>query len=230
MADEPVAAEAPEESGTPEEAAVQDAPAQEQTAPDTIDWKQRYEDLRPEADRRQSTLADLEGHNGPQRQAEALRRFGVELQEEEEEEDPYADLADPAEQALQRTEMLEQQLAQRDEAAQEAEFERLESEYIDKTVGELEAKEGIELSEKEYATVVNNALANRLEDDRPDLEGAFADLKEIQSAARDRYLNSKKAPKAPVGTAGEDKLDTKNPEELRKHAAEIMEAEGFGDE
>jgi hypothetical protein len=231
MADEPAAAPADaQDTPTPDapEAPTQDTPeADQQTAPST-DWEQRYNSLRPEFDRTNQLVAAARGDHGPEAQAEALRQFGIELQQEEEaQQDPYdSEFADPAEQALQKAEALEQLLAERDEQAEVQRFDQLEEEYIAATISELEAQEGLNLSEKEKKLVRNNALANRLQDDRPDLEGAFADLKDIQSAARDRYLKSKKtAALAPIGTAGEDKIDLRDPEARQKKMAEIIAAE-----
>lgn len=220
--DEPAVAPV-EEQDTPAvdtaAAPTEDTP-QAETAPET-DWKQRYEDLRPEFDRRNELLSAAQGLHGPEAQAEALRQFGVEL-EQEEAESLDNDFADP----MEEIQKIKEQLAQRDESAKAEEFNRLEAEYIDKTVEELEAKHGIELSDKAYDTVVNNALAHRLNDDRPDIEGAFSTLLALQDEARKSHVESKKnAPKAPVGAPGEEKIDLRDPEARRKYMAEIIEAE-----
>lgn len=229
MPDEAVVA--PEDSGTPTDAAVPDAPAPEstdsQTAPDNIDWKQRYEDLRPEADQRASILADIRGQNGPERQAQVLREQAQIELEAEEEEAPDDDYLDPGEAALQRTEALEQRLAEQQQQSEAAEFDRLEDQYITKTIKDLEGEHGVTLSDKEKRFVKNDALANRLQDDRPDLEGAMETLIEFKKAERNAVVNGKKdAPMAPVGTAGEDKLDLSDDETRQKYMAEVFESEG----
>lgn len=232
MPDEAVVA--PDESGTPTDAAVPDAPAPESTdsptAPDNIDWKQRYEDLRPEADQRASILADIRGQNGPERQAQVLREQAqIELEAEEEEEPD--DYLDPGEAALQRTEALERRLEEREQQAEAAEFDRLEDQYITTTIKNLEGEHSVTLSDKEKRFVRNDALANRLQDDRPDLEGAIEALIEFKKAERNAVVNGKKdAPMAPVGTAGEDKLDLSDDETRQKYMAEVFESEGGFDQ
>lgn len=197
------------------------APAPESTEDSTpaVDWEKRYNDQRSEFDRRGSLLAAAEGRQGPEAQAEALRQLGVEVEMEEptEEEDTYVD---PDE----RIDRLEQQLAERAQAEEQEQFHQLETEYIDKTLKGIEQENGVNLSDREVKIITNNALANRLEDGRPDLQGAFDDLKEIKSAARDEYLASKKTAKAPVGTAGEETIDLSDPEAKRKWMAEDLAA------
>lgn len=230
MADEPVVA--PAEQDTPEveaASAVQETPAQEQQAPQT-DWEKRYNDLRPEFDRSNQMLAAARGDHGPEAQAEALRQFGIELEQDEPDyvEDEFAD---PMEEVRRLREEITQKEAAQQEAAEAAEFDKLENEYISKTTEELEKQHGIKLTEKEKRIVRNDALANRLDDDRPDLEGAFADLIEVHNEAVNRRVNAKtNAPKAPVGTAGEDKLDLSDDETRQKFMAEVFEAEGGFDE
>lgn len=225
MADEPVAA--PEPQDTPPAAPAEGTPAPEPTgspdnSPDT-DWEQRYNDLRPEFDRRNQLLAAARGEYGPQVRAEALDELGVELADEPD-DDPEFDqeFPDPVEEVQSLREEIEAERTER----KERELAQMEDEYIEDTVEEIEAKEGVELSEKEFRTIVNNALANRLEGGRPDLEGAFADLKEIQGAARDRIRDSKRSSaQPPVGTPGEDKIDLSDDEARLKYMTEVYEAE-----
>lgn len=226
--------ETPETTGTsqsdatPETGApvVQDNNTQED-APD-IDWKQRYEDLRPEADRRASLLADFEGRNGPERQAQALATYAqIELEQEEaaavaDEDDESFDYTDPSDEVAQ----LREEIAQEREQQQEAEFQQLEADYIESTVEGLEQQHNTQLSDREYELVVNYALANRdSHDGKPDLDGGFVALKEAQDAARQRYLESKNsAALAPTGTAGDRKVNLRSKEDRVKLATEAFEA------
>lgn len=199
----------PKKSGSPE---------------DDIDWKKRYEDLRPEADRRASTIADLEGKNGPERQAEALRQFNVELEadDDDDELDDDPELRDP----LEEVDEIREELANRDEDAKAAEFDQLERKYVEETVEKLESDRDVELGDDEYGWVVTHALMHRDEESgRPDLEGGFEQLKKLQDQARDGYRESKRAVPPPLGTEGEQKVDLKDPEARRKYMAEVYEAE-----
>jgi hypothetical protein len=228
MADEPVAAPLATEDtpAAPEAPVSTDTPTPE--SPEVIDYKQRYEDLRPEFDRRNELLADIEGRNGPDRQARALQEHArIELEDEEAqaelEDDEFELPPDPGEEIAQ----IRQELAERDEASEQAEFNDLEDRYIEATLGDLEGKENLKLTDDEKALVRNYGLNNRDEfDGKPDLEGGFAALKASLEADRKRYMESKRnAVLAPVGTEGEQKINTRDPEARRKAMADIYEAE-----
>lgn len=227
MPDEAVVPEAPE-TGTPPEpkATPPEAPAEGQTdSPDNIDWKARYEDLRPEADRRASLLADIEGRNGPERQTQALAEHArIELAEEEAEEpEEEFDLPpDPSEEI----EAIKKQLAERDEAAEAAEFDQLEQDYTERTVSSLEESENMKLSDEGYELIVNYGLSHRdPHDGKPDFEGGFKALKAEREAASAAYSRSKdEAALAPVGSKGEQKVDLSDKEARQKLATEAYEA------
>lgn len=228
MADEPAASEAPE-TGTPPEpnAAPPEAPAEGQPeSPDNIDWKQRYEDLRPEADRRASLLADIEGRNGRERQTQALAEHArIELAEEEAEE-PEEDEFDLPPDPSEEIEAIKQQLAERDEVAEAAEFDQLEQDYTERTVESLEESENVKLSDEGYELIVNYGLSHRdPHDGKPDFEGGFKALKAEREAASAAYSRSKdEAALAPVGAKGEQKVDLSNKEARQKLATEAYEA------
>ena len=225
MADEPTQAPETETQDTPTNDAAstqQETPAPESTEDSTpvTDWEQRYNSLRPEYDRSNQLLAAARGEHGPEAQAQALQQFGVELDSEEEQEPENDEWVDPDD----RIDRLEQQLAERQQREEEAEFERLESDFIDQTLSKIQEDENVTLSKQERKFVETNALANRLDNGEPNLQGAFDDLKGIKSAARDEYRSSKTAPKAPVGTAGEDTIDSSDKEARNKWMAEDLAA------
>lgn len=231
MPEEAAVPEAPENKGTPPEtpAAPPEAPAEGQPeSPEEVDWKQRYEDLRPEADRRGTLLADIEGRNGPERQAQALSEHAqIELGEEEVEE-PEEEFDLPPD-PLDEIEAIKRNLAERDEAAQADEIDQLETEYTERTVEELEGKENLKLSEEEYELVVNYGLVHRdPHDGKPDFEGGFKALKAAEEATKKRiaeYAASKDgATLAPVGAAGEAKIDLRDKEARQKLGQEVFEA------
>lgn len=220
------------ETGTPlspPETPDTGAPTEASSESPEIDWKQRYEDLRPEADRRQSVLSDIEGRNGPDRQAAALAEVArIELEEAqaEEPEDEYDfDLPpDPNE----RLDALERERAEERAEQQDAEFNRLEGQYLESTVGKLEDEANIRLSDEQYAFVVNNALANRdPHDGKPDIDGSFAQFKAMMDSAGESWAQTKDTHIAPGGIPGEPKI---TPEQLRdkdkrqKLGTEIYEA------
>lgn len=219
-----------EEQETPSSAAVEETKPAEEAPAATDNWEQRYNDLRPEFDRRNALLTAAEGQQGPEAQAQALRQLGVEVEmaeEQQEEDDPFED---PTERLEKRLEAQEQKFAQREEAENQAHFEQLEANYITSTLGEIAGNEGVKLSDTEKKIIKNNALANRLEDGRPDLQGAFDDLKGIKSAAAEEYRASKDTPVPPIGSAGEDKLDLRDPKAKRDFIQRDFEARQAADE
>jgi hypothetical protein len=228
--------EAPEnDTGTPTPAAPDTgAPAEPEggspDSPDSTDWKQRYEDLRPEADRRQTELDDLDGRNGPERQRAAFERRGISLEDQEgadefddDELDEFDDLPDPDE----RVEQLDQRLTQREEAEEQARFQALEQDYIEETVESLEEEFDLseQLTDHEYDLVVNYALSNRdPQDGKPDLKGGMEALIESQKAAQKRYGKSKQdADLPPPGAEGEPKIDMRDPEARKKVGREAFQ-------
>jgi len=231
MADEPTVAPAEEQQETPDPAASEttETPAPTES-PDSDPFEKRYNDLRSEFDRRNEVLAAAEGRYGPERQAEALGQFGVELAGEEDEdyeEEFDDDYPDPSEEVRALREEIEQERAER----KERELDELEDRYIKQTIGELEKEHSFKLSEKEKRIVRSDAVANRLDDDRPNLEEAFADLKEAKETAREEYRESKRnpSPPPPTGSPGEDKIDLSDDETRQKYMAEVVDAEGgFG--
>lgn len=216
----------PESQETPINAAPEEGKPAEEAPAATDNWEQRYNDLRPEFDRRNALLTAAEGQQGPEAQAQALRQLGIEVQEEEAEEETEPNWVDPD----QRIDQLEARLTQREEAEQQAHFAQLEDQYIKSTLGEIEGKENSKLSEAETRVVRNAALANRLEDGRPDLQGAFDDLKGIKSAAAEEYRASKNTPTPPLGSVGEEKFDPRDPKSRRAFIQKDFEARQAADQ
>lgn len=210
--------ETPQDTST--EAAVEETKPADDVTPSTDNWEQRYNDLRPEFDRRNALLTAAEGHQGPEAQAQALRQLGVEVDFEEEEE-PEEDetWVDPDE----RFDRLEKRLAERDEEAEAADFAAREEAWLDNALTEVEAKEGLKLSQAETKIVLDIALANRNpQNGEPNVQGAVEALKESWTERQANYRASKKSPAAPVGSTGEAKVDFSNDKERRKFMAEDL--------
>jgi hypothetical protein len=224
--------EAPESTGTPQES---------QTTPDTgapvaedsqavtpdVNWQQRYEDLRPEADRRANVLNDIQGLNGPERQAQALAEYAnVEIasddpEPDDEQFDPY-NVPDPSAEVQALRDEIEQDRL----AAEVAQLEAQEDAFIDDTVANLEQEGGVQLSNDQYDLLYSYALAHRdPTNQRPDIEGAFNAVKGLGDAAVRNYTNAKSgAVQPPVGTSGEPKIDPRNKAERIKAATAAYEA------
>lgn len=223
----PEAEQAPEEvQDTP----INDAePGESGAAPEStdskpaVDYQQRYESLVPEYTKGQQLLAAARGDHGPEAQMDALQRLGVEVQAEEEGEEEVDPFDDPYDNRIGK---IEQELASRTEREEQTRFQKLERDYIDQTVGDLEKNLEIKLTAKEKRFVESDALANRLDDGRPNLEEAVKSVKELRDEARDGYIATKKSIKPPVGSAGEEKVDFSkmSPDEKEQWMAQDVEA------
>lgn len=226
MPDEAIATAPVEDSpSTPEAPAPPDSPTTDSPeVPDGYVQEKRLTDTQAELTRKSEVLADIEGRNGPERQQAALSEHArIELEAEEEEEDDDFDLPpDPNEEIAK----IRQEMAERDEASQEAEFNQLEQQYCESTVEGLEGSEKFKLSDEEYDFVVNRALANRDDHDgKPDLEGSF---KAFQRSVLDRskgiFDSRDEVVMPPVGTEGEQKIDLRDKEARQEYATKAYEA------
>lgn len=215
MPDEAI--EAPVNQDAPPATSEEGAPA-EPESPDSqpaVDYEKRYNDLRTEFDRRGSLLdaklqqeAAARGDFGPEAQVEALQKFGVQaqLEAEEEEDDPFEDPYDK------RLGNVEQRLAAKEQAEQEAEATATEQRLVKDALKGFESEGNVTLSDRDKKIIENNALVNRwqfqsVDDLNAALKGAYDDLMAVKGEARDGYIASKKSIKPPVGSAGEEKVD-----------------------
>jgi hypothetical protein len=198
-----------------EETAEQDAASTEETpAQDTPDYEQRYNDLRPEFDRKSQTLSEYEqfiGHlRDPETQAEALQALGLQLEEDEEQDDEEWD--DPEERLEAELEGVKEYLAEQQQAQQFAEYQEREVDYVDDAITELEDEESIELSDKELGAVVRLADTLRDEDGWPDVKAAWEMLGGVSETQRERYIKSKRSPQVQSGASPskQENLDDKD--------------------
>jgi hypothetical protein len=202
--------QAPEE--TPDTPQAEDTPSEPE-----VDYAKRYDDLRSEFDRRNAALA---GQLGPEAQAEAFRQYGLELAEDDaaEDEDEYLD---PDE----RINRLEEALKERDEIAEQQDFERRENAWIQQQRDKAEKDEDRKFASEEWDFIESFALGHRFDDGQPDIEGGIERLKAVYSAHQKRLVDSKKnAPKPPSGVPGDEKLDTSTPEGRRQAIEQVASA------
>ncbi len=205
MADEPTVAPDIQDTPNPEVPVSPDTPNPEST--DNIDYKQRYEALRPEFDQRNQFHAAIEGRHGADAQAEALRSIGIEIDFEDPDPvpDDFFNEPDPSEEVAQlRREMQEAQSAQA-----EAQAEAAEAQYIQQQVENLEAQANMKLTDEEYELVVNYGVNHLLIPMMPDLEGALNHLRAAEQAMQENeYCSRKTAIQVPTGSTGVRKSTT----------------------
>lgn len=209
----------------------QEAPATE--APADTDYEKRYNDMRSEFDRRGSELSNyrfqdeaLRGEHGPEQQALAFQRAGVEVQqaEEEAEEDPFED---PYEK---RIGTLEQRLEAKEEAEEQAQADATEAQLVKEGLTDLEKEGTVKLTEIDKEIIKNDALINRfnfrsIDDLNAALKNSYDRLVAVKKGSQEEYRTSKNNVQLPpVGSAGEEKLDTRNPEQRRAFMLKDFEA------
>jgi transcriptional regulator with XRE-family HTH domain len=194
--------------GTPENAGTaQEAPG---TPAEVVDYQKRYDDMRPEFDRRGSRVAELERYeqsvndlksDDADTRARAAQALGLPFEfVDETPEDPYTD---PSEQLTARLEALEQQLQQQAQQGQQAQQIAQIEQHVEK---ELTALDGLDESDREW--IVNTAVAMPpTADGMPDIKGAHEKFTAWETARQQKWAQTKKAPRiGQVGTAGTQAL------------------------
>ena len=215
--------EAPEEASGPETQAPAEETSTEESTPQS-DYESRYNDLRPQYDRTMSEKQQLETliQAAQQGDPQALEALGLEMVEDDADLEDDDEYIDPDE----RIARLENQLAERDQMTQ-AERDQAEAlDWLAENLDALEQKEGTQLSDDEMEFVVEHATRNLGENDMPDLEASYKALRKVQEDYQKSYVESKKAPRVPAGTAGTEKLDLSTDEKRQAAMAAIMDAEG----
>ena len=233
MAEEAPAVEQDTPDASVEEAQTDDAAPADAEAPDAEDtpqenWEKRYQDLQPEYTRATQEAAQLRAvyeaarnPNHPQHK-DALDALGLEVEAGDEDETEYLD---ETEELRRELEALKGRFSEQDEQAQQAAFHQAEAEFLDNRISELEKKEGREFTDHETALLVAAAVADRADDGEPQVEAAFEALKHVLDEGRERYLESKKAPRAPgQGASASQKLDFSNEEAVLERAAAAAQA------
>jgi hypothetical protein len=180
--------------------------------------------LRPEFDRNQQRLSNYEqlvDHlQDPEHQAEALEALGLQLADEEDDEYDWDDENDPDERVDRIESYLEQEAELRAMAAQE-------DAMLDAVEDRVEAlqKEHGDFSDEELETIFGIAEANPDDDGIPDVKYAYELLTKVSDARREKYLESKKGTKPPVGQAAGDNVDLDDEDGRVKALADMLEAE-----
>lgn len=216
--DDPGADEATQE--TPEAGDAAEQPPAEQP---TVDWdsddnpyKQRFSELRPAYDRAHNQLAQLEN---PESQAEALRRFyGIELEDADELDQPDPD--EPVTKA-EWSAWLHAQQAQAQAEQQSAQMLDSDTDFAKAELDRL----GINEDDPILDALLPLAMNNRDEQGRLGLDAAHKMLDGVLEARHKAYIQSKRAPRVPTGTAGTDKVNLADDDERQAQMAQILAAE-----
>lgn len=178
---------------TPAPEETQETPIQETETPveDTspspvVDYEQRYNNLRPDYDRKSQRLAELE----TEREQWLEDQQGQDEYEDDDYVDPYND----------RLDRLETLYAQREQETLQWQAEEQETAYVNNEIGRLETEQSEEFTDEEWETIGILSERYRREDGSPDVDRAFEHLfGKIVKPRREKYVSTKKAPKVQSG-------------------------------
>jgi hypothetical protein len=223
----PAEPEAPE-SAAPPEGLPAESESTDADAPETTDYRKRFEDLQPQLTQAQQQNAEFNRLVEAARQGntEALDALGIPYEAGEDDDE----FLDPDEQLRREFEELKNEHLTAKQQAEQTRLEDQEAEYIAGQIDSLEKKAGIELDDEAVDFVIDRARSNRGQDGRPEVEAAFKGFTSVLDTHQERYLKSKNdAPKAPVGGPGEEKFDPANDDERLKALSRAFEAEEGSD-
>lgn len=205
MADQQVPAT---EQETPAAAGPEGSGAAEQAE---VDWQKRYSDLQPEYTRSTQLVREMEDRErwyqlaltseDADTRRQAVEALGYSLEEEEEASSETAEYEDPYVALLARQERVEQQLAERNQADQEARENALIKAHTDER---LAALEGLDSEDQDWvlAYAINALPAVRDPDvpvPLPDIAGAFEAFTNRETERQKRWAQTKRAPYVPPG-------------------------------
>jgi len=231
MSEQAPVEETPETPAEPA-VAVDEQPEAEAPQPEA-DFRKRYEDLRPEFDRKSQALSQYEQlveglqSDDPDTRASAAQALGLEFVDPDEVEDPDDDV-DPSDRRLTA---LEQRIAEREqreaETAQQAEEAVLIEQAEQSIERELDAIGGLDADQREW--IVNQSLLLApTEQGFPDIPAAHVKYQAFISAEKKRWAQSKQgAVVSPVGTSATQAPDLDDPEQrvawMTQRAAELAD-------
>jgi hypothetical protein len=211
----PDEAQAPEIPDTP----IEEAP-QGDTPPPVVDYETRYNNLRPEFDRKSQQLREYE---------ERLAAYEQSQQPEPEYDDDEYDYEDTV--ARQEIAQLKALLAQRDQETQtKLEAER-EAAFINTEIKLLEKEQEEQFSDDEWNTIGIIAERFRNEEGEPDIARAYEQLfGKIVKPRREKYVSTKKASRPRSGSPAAQSIDLDDRDTRRDYMTQkLMELEGDND-
>lgn len=216
--------EAPESQDTPsqvEESAPEEGTPEESTEqPESDPFEKRYNDLRPEYDRKSQTLSQYEEFfqalSDPETQAEALQAIGLELEGDEESDEEGFDYDDDPDE---RIEQIEAYLAEQEEAAQEEAVLDEAEEHVAETLSELDPDDSFS---DDYVDLLISA-APEDDDGFPDVKAAHEQFQREFETQREKWVESKRrAPQVGSGSSPSHQPDLDNAEQRRDYIAQRL--------
>lgn len=186
----------------------QEVPAQQDTPDEVVNYRERYESLRPEFDRKSQAYAEAQSIlQDPEKLAAYWQEQGYGADEEDDdtfqEEAVDSHTYQELQQLRQETAALKEWRAQQEQAASQ----QSEIAFIDEQLASVENEHG-EISDKAAEWIGNRSLVQRDEQGRPDVAKAFEEFRSILEEDRQKYVKTKKVPSRPgSGAAAVEQVD-----------------------
>lgn len=176
-------------------------------------FSQKTQTLAEERQQLREAQEVYEALQDPDKQADALRRLGIELEDddyEDEVEDPYEA----------RIAALEQRYQQSQESAQQQQLEQAEHAFVVDGLQKLQQKTGREFTDEELDTLGHLSTALRDTEGFPDVDAAYERIyATVLPNERKRWEGQKDAPQAPQGSASSEVPDLDTPQGRAAHIA-----------
>jgi hypothetical protein len=203
----------------PEEARAAYDSAYKQMQADYTRKTQEVADQRREAEEAQELISALQD---PQYRDAALQVLGIQPQAEDDQADEFEDYLSEDE----RLDRIEQYLEGQQAQQQDSEIEQLENQYLDQEFAKLEKSIARDLTDDEAELLFVTATHPTFRDSNglPDVQAAYDRVKQLEQGAQQRYVESKKAPRAPMGSAGSKQIDLNDDEARTEVLAQMIEA------
>lgn len=191
----------------------------------SVDYEQRYNDLRPQFDRHNQELAQyrqlVEGlsSDDPHTRQAAAEALNIEFVDTDGDEDEYEDPI------VQRLAAIDRRLTAREERERKTEEDRFLNEATHKVESQLEALD-VEPEFRDW--ILTKALSmEKTPDGLPDIKAAHVQFNRMVNAMQKSWVKTKKgSPVSPVGTSGTQVPNLDDPTE--RLAWMVSQAEGSG--
>ena len=202
-------------------APVEDTPTPEAPVEDTplVDYEARYNNLRPEFDRRSQQLREYE------------ERLAAYEQAQQEPEDDYEDFEYEDQVARQEIAQLKALLSKQQEDTRKQQEAEQERKFIENNIELLEKEQEEEFSDDEFEALGIFAERYRDEEGKPDIARAYEHLfGKIVKPRREKYVSTKKASRPRSGAAAAQSIDLDDPKARREYMTQkLVELEGHND-
>lgn len=197
---------------TPAQSAPPGTPDEQQ-----IDWQKRYNDLRPQFDRTNQQLAQL---NDEEYQRQLMAQWGYEVEEPA----PEQGWADPNEELAKQVAELNEWKTQQTQAEQaNAQFQK-DAEHIGAALQKFQEDIGRELDSEEVRLFGDAAFARRRDDGLPDIDSVLEATKAMRQREQQQWEEARKRPRAPkIASGGQEGTSAPNLNDREQRRAFMAE-------